>query len=167
MNIMKSMHALLIKTNTLWVLFVSTVILFFTFRIVASHWGFNFIDSISSPEELRTIIDGMSATQKDSHAWATATLDVAFPVSAGLLFAGVALCFFPKYGIYLAIPGLLAIPVDLFEGVIQILALTNTADLLDLKAIVTPLKACLLLSGLLIATIGWLSWVYFKLRSKN
>ena len=167
MDIQKSLHTLLTKTNTLWVLFVLTLLLFFGFRIVSSHWGFTFIDSISSPEELRTIIGGMSAEQKISHAWATSTLDVAFPVSAGLLFAGVALCFFPKYGIYLALPGLLAIPTDLFEGVIQILALTDTADLLDLKAIVTPLKACLLLTGLLIAVVGWARWVFSKFLTKT
>jgi hypothetical protein len=167
MDIQKTVSTTLTKTNTLWVLFVTTLLLFFTFRIVASYWGFSFIDSISSPEELRNLIAGMSAEQKISHAWATSTLDVAFPISAGLLFAGVALCFFPKYGIYLALPGFLAIPTDLFEGVIQILALTDTADLLGLKAVVTPLKACFLLSGLAIAIIAWLSWLYSKLRSQK
>jgi len=108
----------------------------------------------------------MSAEQRTPHAWATSTLDVAFPISAGLLFAGVALRFFPKYGIYLALPGFLAIPTDLFEGVIQILALTNTADLLDLKAIVTPLKAVLLLTGLVIAIIGWSRWVFSRSTKK-
>ena len=49
MNIQKSIRASLIKTNTLWILFVTTLLLFFTFRIVASQWGFTFIDSISSP----------------------------------------------------------------------------------------------------------------------
>jgi hypothetical protein len=167
MNIQKSIRASLIKTNTLWILFVTTLLLFFTFRIVASHWGFTFIDSISSPEELRRLIAGMSAEQRISHVWATSTLDVAFPICAGLLFAGVALCFFPKYGIYLAIPGLLAIPTDLFEGVIQVLALTNNPDLLDLKAIVTPLKASLLLAGLAIAIVGWSSWVFSKFRKNQ
>ncbi|MEX1201092.1 MAG: hypothetical protein WEB02_09925 [Methylophaga sp.] len=161
----RASDSFLTKTSTLWILFVTTLILFFGFRLVANHWGFTFIDSMSSPEELRNVIAGMSAEQKMSHVWATSTLDVAFPISAGLLFAGAALCFFPKYGIYLAIPGFLAIPTDLFEGVIQILALTNTADLLDLKAIVTPLKAALLLSGLAIAIVGWLSWLISKIRN--
>lgn len=155
----------LTNTSTLWILFITTLILFFGFRFVSNHWGFTFIDSMSSPEELRNVIAGMSAEQKMSHVWATSTLDVAFPISAGLLFAGAALCFFPKYGIYLAIPGFLAIPTDLFEGVIQILALTNTADLLDLKAIVTPLKAVLLLSGLAIAIAGWARWSISKIRN--
>ncbi|MDP2246681.1 MAG: hypothetical protein Q8J65_01020 [Nitrosomonadales bacterium] len=164
MNTQKPVCAFLTKTSTLWILFVTTLLLFFTFRIVASTWGFTFIDSISSPEELRSLIAGMSAEQRISHAWATCTLDVAFPISAGLLFAGVALRFFPKYGIYLALPGFLAIPTDLFEGVIQVLALTDTADLLYLKAIVTPLKATLLLTGLAIAIVGWTSWLLTKFR---
>lgn len=166
MNTQKSVCESLTKTRTLWVLFVSTLILFFMFRVVATTWGFTFIDSISSPEELRSLLAGMSVEQKISHAWATCTLDIAFPISAGLLFAGVALRFFPKYGFYLALPGFLAIPTDLFEGVIQVLALTDTADLLDLKAIVTPLKAVLLLSGLAIAIAGWASWVYAKIRAR-
>lgn len=166
MNIQKPVCACLTKTSTLWILFVSTLLLFFTFRIVSSVWGFTFIDSISSPEQLRSLIAGMTAEQRISHAWATCTLDVAFPISAGLLFAGSALRFFPKYGIYLALPGFLAIPTDLFEGVIQVLALTNTADLLDLKAIVTPVKAGLLLSGLAITVAGWGSWLFTKFRKK-
>jgi hypothetical protein len=165
MDIHKTAQAFLTKTTTLWLLFISTLILFFGFRIVSSVWGFNFIDSVSSPEELRNILAGMSDAQKISHAWATCTLDVAFPISAGLLFAAVALRFFPKYGIYLALPGLLAIPTDLFEGVIQVLALTDTKDLLDLKAIVTPTKAVLLLTGLAISVIAWASWLFSKFRS--
>ncbi len=165
MNNHNPARTLLTRTSTLWFLFISTLVLFFMFRIVSSYWGFNFIDSISSPEELRNLIGGMTAAQKTSHAWATCTLDVAFPVSAGLLFAGVALRFFPKYGKYLALPGFLAIPVDLFEGVIQVLALTDTTDLLNLKAFVTPLKACLLLGGLGIAIIAWARWAYIKIRS--
>lgn len=167
MAIQNSVCAFFKKTSTLWALFATTLILFFGFRIVASQWGFSFIDSISSPEELRHLLAGMSDQQKVSHAWATATLDVAFPISAGLLFAGTALRFFPKYGIYLALPGLLAIPTDLFEGVIQILALTDTADWLNLKAIVTPLKACLLLSGLAITILAWLSWLISKFRTET
>lgn len=166
MNIVKSMYAALTRTSTLWILGISTPLLFCAFPIVSSYWGFNFIDSISSPEELRTIISGMSAEQKSSHAFATSTLDVAFPISAGLLFAGVALRFFPNYGSFLALAGLLLIPVDLFEGVIQVLALTGTSDLLDLKAVVTPLKFCFLLGGLAIAIVAWASWAYSKIRSE-
>jgi hypothetical protein len=167
MNTQKPACACLTKTRTLWILFFSTLILFFMFRVVSATWGFTFIDSISSPETLRGMIAGMTAEQKISHACATCTLDVAFPISAGLMFAGTALRFFPKYGFYLALPGFLAIPTDLFEGVIQVLALTDTADLLDLKAIVTPLKAVFLLSGLAIAIAGWASWLSCKLKAQK
>jgi len=47
-----------------------------------------------------------------------ATLDVIYPLAYGSLFAGVALRFFSQYGVYLALPALLAIPVELIEGVI-------------------------------------------------
>jgi uncharacterized membrane protein len=72
----------------------------------------------------------------------------------GGLFAGAALRFFSVAGRWLALAGLLAIPVDLLEGVIQVLALTDTADLVDLKAWVTPLKSALFCVGLLVAVVG-------------
>ena len=112
------------------------------------------LDGIASPSKARDILDLMTQNQKVLHIWITATLDVAYPLSYGSLFAGSALRFFPEYGIYLALPALLAIIADLTEGFIQILALTNTSDLLALKEYVTPFKYGMAILGLIIAVFG-------------
>jgi hypothetical protein len=99
-----------------------------------------------------------------AHAWVTGTLDVAYPLAYGLFFAGSTLAFFPRAGLYLAWLPLLAIPVDLTEGVVQVLALLNINDWLASKAFITPLKTLLFLCGLATTIAGWLSWGYRRLR---
>jgi hypothetical protein len=81
------------------------------------------------------------------------------------LFAGSTLRFFPNVGKYLALPPLLVIPIDLFEGLIQILALLEISDWLALKAVVTPLKLILLASGLITTVAGAFVWAYRRLFS--
>lgn len=152
------------QTTTLWVLFIGTLLVTATFVVLASYYEMQFVDSISDPEAVRAVIAGFSDQQVTVHIWVTAILDVIYPLVYGTLFAGVALRFFPGGGIWVALPGLLAIPVDLAEGVVQVLALSNTVDLIDLKAILTPLKTGLFLLGLLIAVAGWLKWLYQKVK---
>jgi len=156
---------ILTKTSTLWLMFTATLLITFMFPMLANQLGLTLIDAIASPDQVRKILSDMTADQRSAHAWITGTLDVAYPLAYGFLFAGVALQFFPKAGPYLAILALLAIPVDLIEGVIQILALTETADLLVLKTFVTPLKMALFLGGLLIALAGWAKWVYLRFNT--
>ena len=156
-----------ITTNgALWLLFISTLLITAGFPAVRNIWGIIFIDGISSPDEVWVVIAQMTAEQKLVHAWATATLDVAYPLAYGFFFAGTALRFFPKYGLYLAALLLIAIPVDLIEGVVQILALTNTADFVGAKAILTPVKSILFIAGFLISVAAWVKWVYRKLKSR-
>jgi len=167
LNHQNSLFALITTTRNLWLLFVATVLITFGFPVVTNIWGITLIDGISSPDEVRAVIAQMTDQQRLVHAWTTATLDVAYPLAYGMLFAGAALRFFPKYGFYLAILPFTAIPVDLFEGVVQILALTGNADYLDLKAVVTPLKSGLFLFGLLVSVIAWLRWGYFRLFASS
>ena len=139
---------------TLWGALILTVSLFGTIQLAARRLGLTLLDGIASPSRAREILDQMSQNHKKAHVWITGTLDVAFPLSYGGLFAGSTLRFFPEYGIYLALPALLAIIADLTEGVIQILALTDTADFLDLKKYVTPFKFGMGIIGLVIAFAG-------------
>ena len=53
-----------------------------------------------------------------------------------------------------ALPSLAVIPVDLTEGLVQVLLLTSDAGVVGLKEIVTPLKLVLYISGLLISLVG-------------
>lgn len=151
-------------TRTLWWLFILTLLLTASFVVCSSLWNLTLLDGVSSPVEVRRILIGMSPEQITAHIWITATLDVAYPLAYGGLFAGVALSMFETYGRYLAVPALLAIPVDLLEGVVQVLALTDTWDLIDMKAYVTPVKTALFLSGLAIACAAWVKWLVVRIR---
>lgn len=155
----------LTRPKSLWFTFFWTVLLTVCFPIVASQWQLVFLDALSSPAEVRTQLMAFSATQKTVHAWSTGTLDVAYPFAYGLLFAGTALRFFKRLGPYLALPGFLAIPVDLAEGVVQVLALTDTADLLTAKAWLTPLKLLLFTGGLAIALFAWFRCLVAHIRA--
>lgn len=156
----------LTATPVLWALFVLSLVLMFMFQAVSSAWDLRFVDAISSPPLVREVIAGFSDEQRTVHAWATATIDVAFPLAYGLFFAGSALCFFPGLR-FLALPGLAVIPVDVLEGVVQVLALLDIADFIDTKAILTPLKMALFYAGALIAIAGWLRWTVSRAnRSK-
>ena len=146
-------------------MFAVTILITLSFPVVVRFWDLTLIDAVSSPDHVREILAGMTAEQKGAHAWITGTLDVAYPFAYGGLFAGVALRFFPRYGYYLSIPALLAIPVDLTEGVVQILALTETTDWLSIKAFVTPIKMILFLTAVVIALAGWIKWLYFRVRA--
>ena len=151
------------ETGTLWFAFAATLLITFSFPALSNYFELIFIDAVSSPQQARAIVSEMTAEQRAAHAWITGTVDAAYPLAYGCLFAGVALRFFPVAGIYLALLPLAAIPVDLLEGVIQILALTATADVLGLKAVVTPLKFALFLCGFVTALAGWSKWVYLRL----
>ena len=151
------------KDLTLWIALVLSVLLTIVIPLAAKSLDLTLLDGITSPSKARNILDQMTQNQKELHVWITATLDVAYPLSYGSLFAGSALRFFQKYGIYLALPALLAIIADLIEGFIQILALTDTSDLLALKEYVTPFKYGMVILGLVIAVFGLgLSLINYK-----
>ena len=162
--LLKFNSAALTKTSTLWALFTATILITLSFPLVSRLWDLTLIDAISSPNLVREVMAGMTVGQKVAHAWVTATLDVAYPIVYGGLFAGVALRFFPVNGRYLSIPALLVIPVDLAEGIVQVLALTETIDWLMLKAFLTPLKMILFLTAFAISLTGWSKWLYFRLK---
>ncbi|NRB40842.1 MAG: hypothetical protein HRU20_20620 [Pseudomonadales bacterium] len=147
--------------------FTATVILTLVFFALTFLLDLTFIDPISDPDSVREIIAAMTAEQRTAHAWITATVDILYPLAYGLLFAGAAIKYFSRAGFYLALPALLAIPADLIEGLIQILALTAMADWLWLKAIVTPIKTTLFLTGFFIAIAGFMHSVYLHFSQRQ
>ncbi len=155
----------LTKTSTLWVLFIAFVALMLVSDLMKAHWNMELLDGISNPADARALLAGMTLEQKSGHLWFTATLDVLLPIAAVGLFVGMALVSFPKYGKYLAIPPLLALPLDYAEGVIQVLVLTETADVLAVKAFTTPIKSSCYLFGFSIAIVGVLKLLALKLKS--
>ncbi len=144
----------LTTNKALWTTFIATILMTLMFGIIMRVWDFGIIDEMSDPEEIKAHIANMSATQRSVHAVMTATLDVAYPLAYGGFFIGVALRFFGKLGPWLAIPSFLVIPVDLMEGVTQVMALTGNESLLWLKAILTPTKLALYFAGLAVALNG-------------
>jgi hypothetical protein len=154
------------QTKVLWCLFLSTLIGTALFSYCASQFGITLLDGVSSSTQAQSIIESMSAEQRLAHVWITGTLDVLYPFIYGLFFAGVALRCFPRAGKVFSFPILLVIPTDLFEGLIQILALSGNSEMLVLKEIVTPLKFGLFAFGLAIAIFGALNWGVSKLRSR-
>lgn len=114
-------------------------------------WDFEIIDGMSHPDRIRDHVAHMSQSQRTVHAWMTATLDVAYPITYGLLFAGLSLRVFRPIFV---IPAIAVIPVDLTEGFAQVLILTGNDSLLWLKAYVTPLKRLFFVSAILIALLA-------------
>ena len=138
------------KTSILWFLFLATVFIFVGFRFWIPQLGGTILDSVATVEEASTLLSGMSAAQKNSHFMMTLLLDMIFPFAYGGLFIGLTLRFGGKFGLWLAIPAFLVIPVDLAENTIQLMALTGNDGLLPIKAVLTPLKFVLFpLGGLL------------------
>ncbi len=167
MAILQSVRSLIIKTNVLWISFGATLLLTLLFPLAAAYWDLTFMDDFASPAKVRELLEQMSRQQKIVHLWITATLDVAYPFAYGSLLAGAALRCFRKYGIYLALPAFFTALVDLIEGVVQVMALTETADLLGLKAYITPLKFGMFTIAVTIAFAGWIKWLFLKLKTQH
>ena len=153
------------KTSTLWLLFFASVGLMCIAHWMVGHWQILLMDETASPALLRDLLAQMTAAQKQAHITLTSTVEILLPFALGGFFAGVALKFYPRYGFYLALPSLLAIPADLVEGVIQVLALTGSYDLLSLKAVVTPVKIALYAVGFLLALVAYMKWLVLILLS--
>lgn len=147
------------ETRALWLAFGATILVTLCFPVVGSIWAMSFIDAISDPAAVREAIAALTSEQRVVHVWVTATLDVAYPLAYGALFIGAAYRFLPKIGRYLGWAFIALVAVDLMEGVVQVLALTDLADLVDAKAILTPVKTALFLMGVVTTVLGWTIWL--------
>lgn len=160
------MFNLITKTSTLWLLFAATIVITFGFSYLSNTYDMVFIDSVSSPETATEMVKSYSPEQIQIHIWTTAILDVLYPLVYGSFFAGVALACYRHFGLFLAIPSFLVIPVDIAEGVVQIYGLMGNYDWLGWKAFLTPLKFGLFFIGFGIALVAWIRWLWQKLRAR-
>ena len=119
-------------------------------------YDFVIIDEMSDPEAVGHHVEEMTGLQRSAHAWMTATLDVAYPLTYGAFFAGLTLrALKPVF----AIRAIAVIPTDLMEGFVHVLALNGNYELLWLKAIVTPAKLVLFGAAIVIALVAlWMGW---------
>lgn len=134
---------------------------------VVAHFDMKLLDGIWDPEKGRALVAAMDADQRMQHIWFTLTLDIVMPVAFGFLFIGMALKSFPTFGKYLALAPLVAMPLDYFEAVIQVLVLTGSADLLAIKAYTSPVKSIGYLTGLIVLGLGLLKWLFLALKNKS
>lgn len=155
------------RTPVLWALFVLMISANVAFVLLDPLIGGNMLDLVSSEEDTRRVFNALTPEQKTAHFWITILLDTLYPLTFGLLFAGLAWRFFGKWGAIAAIPGFAVMIVDLTENMIQALALSGAADLLDAKAWVTPLKVYLFLLAAAIALVAVIIAVVRLVRKKR
>lgn len=144
----------LTNTKTLWRLFWIFAALSLAMLGWIVYHDLHIIDEISDPEQVKAVLAAQSPAQHKAHFWMTLLLDIPYPFAYGLLFAGLAMKFFGKWGKWLCIPALLAIPLDTVENISQLFILRGNTDLLALKAIVTPIKLGSFLVALILALIA-------------
>ncbi len=145
------MKRLLCKTSTLLLLLATAIVLIFGFVLWTPSVGGTNLDGVGPVLEVQQLLASMSETQKSSHFRMTLWLDMLFPLAYGGFFAGVALRNFEKLGVWLAIPALLVIPIDIAENIIQLIALSGNESLLVAKSILTPAKFALFYIAAVIA----------------
>ena len=155
---------LLASTPVIWLTFIAMVLMTIGFAVIMQVWDFTVIDEMYNAEDIRTHIAQMTPLQRTVHVWTTAVLDVAYPFAYAGFFIGVALRFFGKAGPWLAIPSMLVIPTDLFEGFAQVNLLLGNMEYLPVKPWVTPLKLVLFLAGLVVTFAGLGLGLFRKVR---
>lgn len=154
------------KTNILSALFLGSLVMILISEWVKSQWQLQLLDGIWNPADARSLIAQLSSAQITGHLWFTTTIDVLLPLAVATTLTGVTLRAFPIYGKYLMLPALLAVPFDYFEGIIQVLVLTETLDLLDIKAYTSPVKISGYLFGLAMLALAIVQWLIVLIKSK-
>ena len=89
---------------------------------------------------------------------------MAYPLTYGGLFAGLALRAFNTAGKWLSIPAFATILVDLVEGVVQVAMLSGIEGLVQFKSILTMMKLGLFGVASLIALAALISMLWRRFR---
>lgn len=142
------------RTPVLWASFVATLVMSVGFLAIMHHWDFLLIDEMWQPDRVRAYVATMTPLQRSVHVWTTATLDVAYPLAYASLLAGLTHRGLGPARAWLLLPSALVVPVDLYEGYLQVQILTGDMSHLACKAWVTPLKLGLFGIALAIAAAG-------------
>ena len=133
----------------LWAAFFVFLALNLVFLAVMRIYGFTIIDEMWQPATILAHVEALSPEQRRAHAWLTGTADVAYPLAYAAWLGGLAVAAFPARR-WLALPILLCVPADLIEGLSQMMILTGTPDWVSVKAVATPVKLVLFVTGCLI-----------------
>ncbi|KCZ91091.1 MULTISPECIES: hypothetical protein [Hyphomonas] len=155
------------RTPVIWTLFVLMIVIGAGFGVFSKAVGGTFLDMTASAVQAREILAGMTAEQRDVHFWVTVLLDTAYPLAYGGFLAGMALRFFGSFGKAAAVPAFATIIVDLTENTVQALALKGSADVLDAKEWLTPLKFGLFFLAAAIALVALIIAIVNLFRRKQ
>ncbi len=154
------------QPRNLWRLGLASLLMIALSDALKWHWQLELLDGIWDPLAARELVAQLSPNQTIHHLWFTTTVDVLLPLVVASFMAGASLKAFPRWGRYLAIAPLLAIPLDLSEGIIQVLVLTDTADWLALKAYTSPIKSTGYLIGLMVVGLSLCKWSVISVRAR-
>lgn len=91
----------------------------------------------------RTLLEALTPWQRDVHAHATLIYDGLYPLAYGAFFAGLAIRLGGRSARWIAVTMLGGMIADYAENIVQLLALSGRADLLDAKTVITPIKFAL------------------------
>ena len=146
------------EKRTLLITFALNLVAISAFLLVRYIWDMELLDGMFDPDTISDHLRSLNVGQKRAHIWTTTTIDIIYPFAYGLFYAGMALRYLGKWGKYLAFFGLAAIPVDLVEGAVQIILLSqDTSHEFDMfitaKIALTWVKAVLFYTALFIALL--------------
>lgn len=137
------------------------------FGMWIQRYDLHIIDEISNVEQIRKVVAAMTPEQMSAHWWMTLTLDYFYPLAYGAFFAGVALRYFGKAGIWLALPALICVPADVIENTVQLFILSGDDSLIGVKAVMTPIKLVTFIIAALIALVGLGIGAYRRISGIN
>lgn len=123
------------------------------------------MDTAIAPQTARDIFTSLSREQKRMHSWFTATFDVVLPLLLGMFLAGVTLKSYQNAGRVLVYVPFCAVGFDLLEGLIQLLILTQSYELFELKAGITSMKFLCYALSFIFAIFAGIRWLAGRIKS--
>ena len=139
-----------------------TICLTIAIHAIAYAYQLPLLDMLVEQNEIVTALQSMSDTQLSAHIVVTATLDVVYPLAFTALFIGSIIVGLPHQYKRYVYALLLIVPIDWLEGVVQIMMLTGSHDVMWLKLLLTPIKFMLVLLGILFSLYAWGRFGYRK-----
>jgi hypothetical protein len=135
-------HPRLARTSVLAISFAAMVLLGGLLRQTGDAIG-GLLDMTLDATSARALLVQLSPYQRDVHAHATMLYDGLYPLAYGAFFAGLAIRLGGRRARWIALVMLAGMITDYAENIVQLLALSGRADLLDAKTVLTPLKFAL------------------------
>lgn len=132
----------LTRTSVLCLSFAAMILLGALLRQTGEAIG-GMLDLQLTGTAARALLARLSPYQQALHAHATLVYDGLYPLAYGAFFAGLATRLGGRSARWVAWTMLAGMVADYTENTIQLLALGGTADWLDAKTVITPVKFAL------------------------